>query len=199
MMGVDVINMSFGGTMKSYLIETALEDAAFAVYKDGKKITNVVTDNAGCARISGLSEGYYEIEETAAPKGYVLDKTRHGVHIDPYNPATEDDPVLVVTNERKPGLIIEKLDSETLKPMKGTTFAVYKGTKLIGEYKTNADGMIELTDIETGIYTVKLTPSNSNTGFVWFNLFAQKGCRISAGCPKFCKCAISHPAYLHCF
>lgn len=27
MMGADVINMSFGGTMKSYLIETALEDS----------------------------------------------------------------------------------------------------------------------------------------------------------------------------
>ena len=40
-----------------------LEDAAFAVYKDGKKITDVVTDNAGYARISGLSEGYYELED----------------------------------------------------------------------------------------------------------------------------------------
>ncbi len=125
-----------------------LEDAAFAVYKDGKKITDVVTDNAGYARISGLSEGYYELEETAASKGYVLDKTRHGIHIDPYNPATEDDPVLVITNERKPGLIIEKLDAETLKPMKGTTFAVYKDIKLIGEYKTNADGL------ENGWYTI---------------------------------------------
>ncbi len=147
-----------------------LEDAAFAVYKDGKKITDVVTDNAGYARISGLSEGYYELEETAAPKGYVLDKTRHGIHIDPYNPATEDDPVLVVTNERKPGLIIEKLDAETLKPMKRTTFAVYKDTKLIGEYKTNADGLIEITDIEAGIYTVKEIKTDSS--------------HIMQGCPQ---------------
>ena len=147
-----------------------LEDAAFAVYKDGKKITDVVTDNAGYARISGLSEGYYELEETAAPKGYVLDKTRHGIHIDPYNPATEDDPVLVITNERKPGLIIEKLDAETLKPMKGTAFAVYKDTKLVGEYKTNADGLIEFTDIEAGIYTVKEIKTDSS--------------HIMQGCPQ---------------
>lgn len=147
-----------------------LEDAAFAVYKDGKKITDVVTDNAGYARISGLSEGYYELEETAAPKGYVLDKTRHGIHIDPYNPATEDDPVLVITNERKPGLIIEKLDAEALKPMKGTAFAVYKDTKLVGEYKTNADGLIEFTDIEAGIYTVKEIKTDSS--------------HIMQGCPQ---------------
>ncbi len=139
-----------------------LEDAAFAVYKDGKKITEVKTDNAGYARISGMTEGYYEIEETVAPKGYVLDKTRHGIYIDPYNPATQEDPILVLTNERKPGLIIEKLDAETLKPMKGTTFAVYKDTKLIGEYQTNADGLIELNDIEAGIYTVKEIKTDSS-------------------------------------
>ena len=140
----------------------SLEDASFKVYKDGKLITTVTTDNAGYARISGLSEGYYEIEESVAPKGYVLDTTRHGVHIDPYNPAEENDPVLVLTNEKKPGLVIEKLDAETLKPMKGTTFAVYKDTVLIGEYKTDADGLIELPDLEPGTYTVKEIKTDSS-------------------------------------
>lgn len=140
----------------------SLEDASFNVYKDGKLVTTVTTDNAGYARISGLSEGYYEIEETVAPKGYVLDTTRHGIHIDPYNPATEDDPVLVLTNEKKPGLVIEKLDSETLEPMEGTIFAVYKDTTLIGEYRTARDGLIELTDLEPGTYTVKEIKTDSS-------------------------------------
>ena len=139
----------------------SLEDVGFTVYKDGKKITDVTTDNAGYARISGLKEGYYEIEETVAPNGYLLDSTRHGIHIDPYNPAQEDDPVLVLTNEKKPGLTIEKLDAETLKPMKGTTFAVYKDTTLIGEYKTDEDGLVELPDLEPGTYTVKEIKTDS--------------------------------------
>lgn len=139
-----------------------LEDVVFTVYKDGKKVTDVITDNAGYARISGLKEGYYEIEESIAPRGYLLDSTRHGIHIDPYNPATDDDPVLVLTNEKKPGLVIEKLDAETLKPMKGTTFAVYKDTVLIGEYKTDADGLIELPDLEPGTYTVKEIKTDSS-------------------------------------
>lgn len=139
----------------------SLQDASFKVYKDGKVITTVTTDNAGYARVSGLTEGYYEVEETVAPNGYVLDSAKHGVHIDPYNPAQEDDPVLVLTNEKKPGLVIEKLDAETLKPMKGTTFAVYKDTTLIGEYKTDEDGLIELPDLEPGTYTVKEIKTDS--------------------------------------
>lgn len=140
----------------------SLEDATFHVYKDGAFITSVTTDNAGYARVSGLTEGYYEVEETVAPEGYRLDSTRHGVHIDPYNPATEDDPVLVLTNQKTPGLVIEKLDSETLEPMEGTTFAVYKDTTLIGEYQTDENGLIELSDLEPGTYTVKELKTDSS-------------------------------------
>lgn len=129
--------------------------ASFNVYKDGELVTTVTTDNAGCARVSGLTEGYYEIEEKAAAEGYVLDTTRHGVHVNPYDPATENDPVIVITNQKKPGLVIEKLDSKTLEPMEGTTFAVYKDTTLIGEYKTDRDGLIELNDLDPVTYTVK--------------------------------------------
>ena len=132
-----------------------LEDVTFNVYKDGKFITSVITDNAGYARIYALNEGYYEIEEKDAPAGYIKDTKRHGVHIDPYNPETEKDPVLVITNEKKPSLVIEKLDSGTLSPMEGTTFAVYKDTTLIGNYQTDKYGLVELTDLEPGTYTVK--------------------------------------------
>lgn len=139
-----------------------LQDAVFKVYKDGKLVTSVTTDNAGYARIAGLTEGYYEIQESVAPEGYILDETKHGVHINPYDPATEGDPVLVLTNERKPGLVIEKLDSSTLTPMQGTTFAVYKDTTLIGQYQTDRNGLVELTDLEPGTYTVKEIKTDSS-------------------------------------
>ena len=139
-----------------------LEDVSFKIYKDGKLVTTVTTDNAGYARATGLTEGYYEVEETAAPKGYILDNERHGIHIDPYNPATDDDPVMVLTNERKPGLVIEKLDSRTLSPMQGTVFEVYKDTTKIGAYTTDRNGEIELNDLEPGTYTVKEIKTDSS-------------------------------------
>ena len=138
-----------------------LEDVSFKVYKDGKAVTTVTTNSAGYAHVSGLSEGYYEVEEVAAPTGYILDTERHGIYINPYDPATEDDPILVLTNSKKPTLIIEKLDTQTLKPIKNTRFAVYKDTKLIGNYTTDADGLIELTNLEPGTYTVKETRTAS--------------------------------------
>ena len=111
--------------------------------------------------MSELSEGYYEVEEVAAPAGYILDTERHGIYINPYDPAVENDPILVLTNSKKPTLIIEKLDTQTLKPIKNTRFAVYKDTKLIGNYTTDADGLVELTNLEPGTYTVKETRTAS--------------------------------------
>lgn len=139
-----------------------LEDVSFEIYKDGKLVTTVTTDNAGYARASGLTEGYYEVVESVAAEGYVLDTERHGVHIDPYNPAVDKDPVLVLTNSRKPGLIIEKLNSQTLEPMQGTVFEVYKDTTKIGTYTTDRNGEIEISDLEPGTYTVKEVKTDSS-------------------------------------
>lgn len=132
-----------------------LEDVSFKVYKDGRLVTTVTTNTAGYAHVSGLSEGYYEVEEISAPTGYILDTKRHGIYIDPYDPASEDDPVLVLTNSKKPTLIIEKRDTKTLKPIANTTFAVYKDTKFIGNFTTDKNGNAELTNLEPGTYTVK--------------------------------------------
>ncbi len=133
----------------------SLEDATFKVYKDGRLINTVTTDNAGYARVSGLTEGYYEVEETVAPEGYILDSTRHGIHIDPYDPGTEDDPVLIIPNSRKPGLTIKKYDSLTNEPIADAKFEVYRDTTLIGIYTTDKNGEIVLKDLKPGTYTVK--------------------------------------------
>lgn len=140
----------------------SLEGASFKVYKDGEFITTVTTDNAGYARVSGLSEGYYEVEEVVAPEGYALENTRYGIHIDPYDPATEEDPVLVIPNKERPDLIIVKYDAQTMKPMPDTTFAVYKDTTLIGQYTTDEKGEIRLDGLKDGTYTVEEIATDSS-------------------------------------
>lgn len=132
-----------------------LSGAVFDIYKDGKRITSVKTDDAGLAYVNGISEGYYEAVETAAPEGYVIDSTRHGIHIDPYNPASEDDPILIIPNSAKPGLQIVKYDAQTMAGVAGVSFEVYRDTELIGTYTTDSDGEIYISGLEPGTYLAK--------------------------------------------
>ena len=134
----------------------SLPNASFDVFADGKLITSVTTNDNGEARVTGIQkEAYIEIVETAAPAGYVLDKTPHGIHIDPYDPATEDDPVLTVTNRARPALRILKYDLKSNSPMPDVTFEVWHDGDLFGEYTTNASGEIFLYDLDPGTYLVK--------------------------------------------
>ena len=134
----------------------SLPNATFDVFADGKLITSVTTNDDGEARVTGIrKEAYIEIVETAAPAGYVLDKTPYGIHIDPYDPATEDDPVLTVTNRARPALRILKYDLTSNAPMPDVTFEVWHDGDLFGEYTTNASGEIFLYDLDPGTYLVK--------------------------------------------
>ena len=134
----------------------SLPNATFDVYADGKLITSVTTNDDGVARVTGIKkEAYIEVVETASPAGYVLDKTPHGIHIDPYDPAVEDDPVLTITNRARPALRILKYDLTSNRPMPDVTFEVWHDGDLFGEYTTNASGEIFLYDLEPGTYLVK--------------------------------------------
>ena len=134
----------------------SLPNATFDVYADGKLITSVTTNDDGVARVTGIKkEAYIEVVETASPAGYVLDKTPHGIHIDPYDPAVEDDPVLTITNRARPALRILKYDLTSNRPMPNVTFEVWHDGDLFGEYTTNASGEIFLYDLEPGTYLVK--------------------------------------------
>jgi len=134
----------------------SLPNATFDVYADGEYFTSVTTNDAGEAYVSGIKkEAYIEVVETASPQGYVLDRTSHGIHIDPYDPATEEDPVLVVTNRARPALRIVKYDAQSMQPLADTTFEVYHDGNLLGEYTTDYNGEIFLYDLDPGTYLIK--------------------------------------------
>ncbi|MDR0292915.1 MAG: Cys-Gln thioester bond-forming surface protein, partial [Oscillospiraceae bacterium] len=133
-----------------------LADAVFNVYKDGQLIGSVTTDYNGVASfmVPEDGEGYYEFEEVSAPFGFVLDSTKIGIHFDPYNPATDADPVVIAVNKAKPYLLIMKIDASTGEPVGGVTFEVYKNTALIGSYTTGYDGEVMIA-VDPGVYLVK--------------------------------------------
>jgi len=131
-----------------------LSGAVFKVYKDGAHIATVMSDDAGIATVPGITSGYFEVEETQAPLGFIAAPGRVGIHIDPYDPATSADPVLAVVNAAKPYLRVLKYDIQTMKPIPSTTFEIYRDTALVGTYTTDANGEIYI-QVEPGIFLVK--------------------------------------------
>jgi len=132
-----------------------LEGAVFDAFKDGQFITSLTSDASGYMYLHEVTEGYYQFREKVAPSGYKLDSTSHEIYINPYDPATSDDPVLVIKNESQPSLRIIKYDKTTNTRLEGVTFEVYHDTVLIGQYTTNSNGEILLSGLAEGTYWVQ--------------------------------------------
>ena len=161
--GKQDMTLTFADTRKPTLIISkrdgrtgySLDGAVFDVFKDGAKVTTVTSGADGCAYVHDISSRYYEVREVSAPDGYVADGKLHGVKVDLYDPATADDPMIVIENDPLPSLLIRKYDRSTLKPIEGVTFKVYRDTELVGSYTTGRDGEILLERVPAGTYTVE--------------------------------------------
>ena len=129
--------------------------------KAGVKIGDLPVDENGTVTISNvhLDEGYYIVTEIQAPEGYILDKTPHEVYLRP-GKTTE----ISIENEKKPDLLIEKLDSVVGDGLKGAKFEIWvsKDKSSDGTYQrlnnsfyySDEDGLIRLDNLDTGWYRI---------------------------------------------
>ena len=139
-----------------------LPGAKFFVEKqNGEHVGEYTTDNTGTILLPTLDPDWYVVRETKAPEGYIMDETPKTVEVKTNVPT-------VVTFENKPlsGIKIVKTDSETGEPLEGVSFSVSKmnGEK-IGTFKTDKEGMVYISDLEDGYYTV--TETEGLEGYHW--------------------------------
>ena len=139
-----------------------LPGAKFFVEKqNGEHVGEYTTDNTGTILLPTLDPDWYVVRETKAPEGYILDETPKTVEVKTKVPT-------VVTFDNKPlsGIKIVKTDSETGEPLEGVSFSVSKmnGEK-IGTFKTDKEGMVYISDLEDGYYTV--TETEGLEGYHW--------------------------------
>lgn len=139
-----------------------LPGAKFFVEKqNGEHVGEYTTDNTGTILLPTLDPDWYVVRETKAPEGYILDETPKTVEVKTNMPT-------VVTFDNKPlsGIKIVKTDSETGEPLEGVSFSVSKmnGEK-IGTFKTDKEGMVYISDLEDGYYTV--TETEGLEGYHW--------------------------------
>ena len=116
------------------------------------------TDASGEINLSDLEPGVYSIVETAAPLDPILDQTEHHVELTAGKTAE-----IRLTNDKKPALRLIKTSSDGSN-LAGVHFRIAKiedGTHYLDRI-TDANGEINISGLEPGVYSVKETATTKD-------------------------------------
>lgn len=130
-----------------------LEGAKIEVAKmNGEIVGTYVTDKLGVIQLPDLDDGWYQLTEIKAPKGYLLDSTPQKVEVKKGETKTFE-----FENTASASMLIHKIDSVTRKGIQGVKFVVYDNSMTpIGEYESDDQGYVHLNKtLEDGKYYVR--------------------------------------------
>ena len=130
-----------------------LEGAKIEVAKmNGEIVGTYVTDKLGVIQLPDLDDGWYQLTEIKAPKGYLLDSTPQKVEVKKGETKTFE-----FENTASASMLIHKIDSVTRKGTQGVKFVVYDSSMTpIGEYESDDQGYVHLNKtLEDGKYYVR--------------------------------------------
>ncbi|MEX0416149.1 SpaA isopeptide-forming pilin-related protein [Bacillus sp. C30] len=134
-----------------------LSDAEFTVYKDGKKVAELKTDESGKAMSPKLPLGEYTVKETKAPAGYKISNKAWKVTIQ-----NEKEVVKVeAENEKLLGSlqIIKTDDKDQAERLAGAVFTLKdaKGNVVKEKITTDKSGTVKVEGLVPGEYTLEET------------------------------------------
>ncbi|HHZ9472746.1 MSCRAMM family protein [Enterococcus faecalis] len=125
---------------------------------------NLVTDETGKLAIDNLKPGNYQLVETQAPVGYVLDKTPVKFTIK----ANQTSSVSVTKgNKQENGSVIfDKIDEKTGAKLAGAEFKLVdsKGKTIIKKLVTSSEGRLAITKLHSGKY--QLIETKAPKGYI---------------------------------
>lgn len=152
--------VKFVHTNKSALVITLIDAQTKAPIAGGQfelrdakgdvVMTNLITDMSGNITVPSLDAGRYTVVQIKTAEGYSIDKTVMTVDI-------KDDKTfeLTVTNHKNKGLTIEVLNDAN-EHLGGAAFEIRDADNvLVGSYTADDTGVIRVTDLKAGKYTVK--------------------------------------------
>ncbi len=114
---------------------------------DGGFVAELKTGRNGYAVCTGVKPGWYLVKEIYV-EGHIWDDTPKQVELKIGQPA-----VVELVNKPLNGIEIYKKTDEN-KPLEGVEFTVKKENSLVGTYRTAANGLIQIPDLEPGFYTI---------------------------------------------
>ena len=112
---------------------------------------DIRTGEDGTAFVEGLDAADYIVTEITAPGGYIIDKTPHAVSLEQGKTYT-----LTLENEKKPGLLVKKVDAQTSKPLAGASFKITRGDGSVVRENvvSDVDGVVHIPELDTGVYII---------------------------------------------
>jgi uncharacterized repeat protein (TIGR01451 family) len=154
---VEFVNSPYGSiTIKKTdeITGNPLAGADFTVkQQNGAFVGDFTTDSGGLITIPSVEPGWYVVNETKAPAGYILDSAAQTLEIKASLPA-----VFTFTNKPLSGIEIIKTDAVSHAPLMGATFTVERGSgERVGTYKTDEAGKILVSGLSEGVYVVAET------------------------------------------
>ena len=114
----------------------SLQGAVYGLYKNGKEIIRMTTDEKGYAKATGIKKDSYILKEIVPPKGYALDKREYPVSINSKQTTHVD--VKDYPQSDPISILLGKIDSETTQNMP-------QGSATLGE----AEFTIKYYDVQT--------------------------------------------------
>lgn len=155
--------------------DNKLKGAEFTVYaKDKKTVIGKLSEvEAGVYRLEGLRYGEYYVKETKAPDYFVQDVNYY------YFQIVNDGETVIVTNDKiGEGTFINSPEKGEIKIVKtsynnkveGFKFEVsgttYTGQTFKKTYTTDKDGIIRITDLRAGEYTIHEVKDSASAGYL---------------------------------
>jgi len=117
---------------------------------NGAMVGTVTSGRTGYAIIPYAEPGWYIVEEVQAPDGYILSANPVNVEVKSGRPAQVE-----FVNHKKPQLTILKLDKSDNTALMGARIKVARTNgEIIGTFTSGVNGLVILTDLEPGSYTV---------------------------------------------
>ncbi|MEB9990718.1 VaFE repeat-containing surface-anchored protein, partial [Bacillus cereus] len=153
---VQIVNNKVKGNIEIKKLSDSgkiLPNVEFTVFtEDGKEVKKVVTKENGIANVEGLTYGKYYFLETKTPNGYIGNKTKYPFEIKEHNKTLT---FTVENTEVKGSVKLLKVDNEDIsKKLEGAVFELKDASgKVVGEYKTDKNGEINVKDLAYGKYS----------------------------------------------
>ena len=155
--------------------ENKLTGAVFTVYKSDKKtvVGTLKETETGVYSLEGLVYGEYYVQETKAPKYFVRDVNFYYFQI-----VNDGETVEVSNDELGKGTFINSPQKGKIKIVKtsynnkveGFKFEVsgttYTGQTFKKTYTTDKDGIIRITDLRAGEYTIHEVKDSASAGYL---------------------------------